>query len=261
MSQSENKAKAEAVTKTPSYLEWLRVEELGYEMQNGTTTDTTQGQQDHDDDNLCFYCATPHTKLSKCVKCHVAAYCQKDCQVQDWKKQHKAACATFQRVGPDMQGLARSPEAAAAARLDVFHRIRFYACAYAAFKEATLGRGFLFIQADQSLAALSLAIPKDVHGRPLPLRGVMVHYLTMGEYDAELCRDDFELAVVRTDLQAAVDDYDEQKEVVLLMRFRCGHVAVGKAQLSMPFGSFRKLGTDFFAEQNAACLQLNIDDV
>ena len=246
---TENKALAQ-VTQTPSHLEWSRVEELGYE---------DCSYRSASDDSLCFHCATPHTKLFRCGQCRVAGYCQKDCQVQDWKRQHKAACLTYKRVGPEMK--LTSPEMQEQARSDIFHRVRFYVCAYAAFKEATLGRGFLFLQGDQSLAALSLAIPKDVHGRPMPNRGVMVHYLTMGEFDAELCRDDFELAAVRHDLQTLVDEYDEQKEVVLLMRFRCGHLAVGKAQLAMPYGSFRKLGSDFFAEQNAACLQLNIDDV
>eukprot|EP00977_Amphora_coffeiformis_P002710 scaffold521_cov167-Amphora_coffeaeformis.AAC.1 len=252
---TENKALAE-VTKAPSHLEWVRIEELGY-------IDVGAAQVP-ESDHQCFYCASKppkDTKLAKCSKCKVAGYCQRECQVKDWKKSHKSACATYKRVGPDMRGLYRSADAAAAARMDIYNRIRFYACAFAAFKEATLGRGFLFIQADQSLAALSLAVPKDCYGRTLPTRGVIVHYLTVGEYDSEVCRDDFELATVRTDLQKVVDDYDEQSEVVLLFRFRCGHVAVGKAKLAMPYGSFRKLGTDLFAENNAPCVQLNIDDV
>ena len=252
---TENKALAE-VTKAPSHLEWFRIEELGY-MDNSAVPVP-------ESDRLCFHCGTApqnNTKLSKCGKCQVAGYCQRDCQVQDWKKSHKSACATYKRLGSEMRGLYNAPDAAAEARMDIYNRIRFYACAFAAFKEGTLGRGFVFIQADQSLAALSLAIPKDSYGRALPTRGVMVHYLTMGEYDSEVCRDDFELATVRTDLQKVVDEYDEQTEMVLLMRFRCGHVAVGKAQLAMPYGSFRKLGTDLFGENNAPCVQLNIDDV
>lgn len=254
---SDNKALNE-VTQTPSHLEWFRVEELGY------TDSSALPPPDPDHaERLCFYCQTVHTKLSKCSQCRVAGYCQRDCQVKDWKRggQHKASCATYKRAGADMRGLDGNRPAQEEARMEIFHRIRFYACAYAAFKAATLGRGFLFVQGDQSLVSLSLAIPKDCYGRTLPRRGVLVHYLTMGEYDAEVCRDDFELAMVRTDLQKLVDKYDEQKEVVLLMRFRCGHVAVGKAQLAMPYQSFRKLGADFFAEQNAASLQLNIDDV
>lgn len=255
---NENKALAE-VTKVPSHLECFRTEELGYVMDGGGGSGACD--DDAASDRLCFHCATPHTKLFRCGQCKVAGYCQKDCQVQDWKRSHKATCTTYRRVGPDMRGLAEAPDAAAAARADIYNRVRFYACAFAAFKAATLGRGFLFLQGDQSLAALSLAIPKDCYGRPLPTRGIMVHYLTLGEYDSEVCRDDFELATVRTDLQKAVEDYDEQSEVVLLMRFRCGHVAVMKAQLAMPYGSFRKLGTDLFGENNAPCLQLNLDDV
>ena len=253
---TEKKALAE-VTKAPSHLEWFRIEELGY-IDSGAAPVP-------ESDHQCFYCASTaannNMKLAKCSKCKVAGYCQRECQVKDWKKSHKAACDTYKRLGPDMRGLYQTPDAAAEARVDIYNRIRFYACAYAAFKEAALGRGFLFIQADQSLAALSLAIPKDCYGRALPTRGVMVHYLTMGEYDSEVCRDDFELATIRKDLQKVVDEYDEETEVVLCMRFRCGHVAVGKAKLAMPYGSFRKLGTDLFAENNAPCLQLNIDDV
>ena len=249
---SENKA-LNKVTHTPSYLEWFRVEELGYEEGPSSSSST---------ERVCFACAKPLAPpFHKCSKCKVAAYCQRDCQIKDWKTQHKGACASFHRVGPEGRGL-RDDTDTAAARQEVFHRIRFYACAYAVWKHGTLGRGFLFLQSQHSLAALSIHIPKDVYGRPLStIRGVMVHYLTTGEYDAEVCRDDFELAAMRADLLRAVEEYDPEQQVVLLMRFRCGHVAVGRTQLSMPYGSFLKLGQDFFAEQNADCVQLNIDDV
>ena len=63
---SENKAVAE-VTKTPSYLEWFRVEELGYEINGPSAAATTLS----DTDRLCFHCATPHTKLFKCANLFV----------------------------------------------------------------------------------------------------------------------------------------------------------------------------------------------
>jgi hypothetical protein len=259
----ENNQVLQQVTQTPSYLEWVRVEELGYEQPTLSSTMTTT--QEPEPERICFTCAKPLTKpYSTCGKCKVAGYCTRTCQIQDWKTVHKAACHTYARVvGSSLRNPRFSSAAAAAqARQEIFHRIRFYACAYAVYKESTLGRGFLFLQGDQSLVTLSLAIPKDVYGHPIQqTRGIMVHYLTLGEYDAELCRDDFELATVRNELTHAVNTYDPQTEVVLLMRFRCGHVAVGKAQFAMPHGSFRTLGTQFFAEQDAACLQLNIDDV
>lgn len=251
MSSDENQAMLAKFAQTPSHLEWIRVEELGYTDSSAAPPETSERR--------CFGCGAIHAKLLRCGQCRVASYCQKDCQVHDWKQQHKKACATYKRVGPDMCLSTAADQAAV--RSDIFHRIRFYICAFAAYKERTLGRGFLFIQADQSLVALSLALPMDAYGRPLPTRAVLVHYLTLGEYDAEVCREDFEMATVRSELQTAVDAYDEQTEVVLLMRFRCGSLAVGKAQLAMPYGSFRKLGVDLYAEQDMASLQLNIDDM
>jgi hypothetical protein len=95
------------------------------------------------------------------------------------------------------------------------------------------------------------------------MRSLLIHYLTLGEYNQEVIRADFEMAVVRDDLRAAVEAYDEEKEVVVLMRFRCGHVALGTALLIPDYRVCKKLGQDYhFAEDSrAGALQLNLDDV
>jgi hypothetical protein len=230
-------------------VEWVQTMELGY-----------SGHIAPPDESLCFGCGASYAKLSKCGTCQVAGYCQKDCQVKDWKDGHKSACSTYARVGPAMK--LETDDVKASVRSQLFQRIRFYACPYAVWKTATLGRGFLFIQSDNTLATMSLALPKDSYGRHIPNRAVLLHFLTVGEYDSELCRDDFELTEVRTKLQEAVENYDEQKEVVVLMRFRCGHVALGMATLVPDYGVCRKLGLDYYAEQSGAgALQLNIDDI
>ena len=119
----------------------------------------------------------------------------------------------------------------AEARGDIFQRVRFYACAYAVHQSSTLGRGFLFLQSDKSLASMLLDNPQDALGRPILNRSVLLHYLTLGEYDSEVCRDDFEMATIRSELKELLENYDEQTQVVLLMRFRCGHLALGTALL------------------------------
>jgi hypothetical protein len=150
----------------------------------------------------------------------------------------------------------------ASARKDVFTRIRFYACPFAVHKEGILGKGFLFIQSDCTLSELSLPIPKNSSGRPLmKVRAILLHYLTVGEYDSEVCRDDFELASVRSKLQEAVEAYDCQTSVVLLMRFRCGHVALGVAPLVPDYSISKSLGRDYFEQSTAGALQLNLDDL
>lgn len=155
-----------------------------------------------------------------------------------------------------------SEEDKASARKDIFQRIRFYACPYAVQKESILGRAFLFFQSDCTLAELSLPLPKSANGRPIQkLRAVLLHYLTIGEYDSEVCREDFELAAVRTKLQEAVDAYDVETHVVVLMRFRCGHVALGVVPLVPDYAICKSLGREYFQDSTAGALQLNLDDM
>ena len=72
--------------------------------------------------------------------------------------------------------------------------------------------------------------------------------------------DDFELAAVRKELNSVVEAYDEKLEVPVLMRFRCGHVAVGVAPLVPDFKLCAILGKEYYAESSGA-VQLNIDDM
>jgi len=196
----------------------------------------------------------------KCSKCKVAGYCEKDHQIQDWKEGgHKPACASYARVGATMK--LQSQDDKQAARDEIFGRVRFYACPYAVHKYAELGRGFLFVQSDRTLACMSLLKPQDSYGRPTGMRSLLTHYLTLGEYDQEVCRDDFEMAEVRSELQQAVNSYVEQKEAVVLMRFRCGHVALGVAPLCSKYSVCQQLGRSYFADNTAGALQLNLDDL
>jgi hypothetical protein len=169
---------------------------------------------------------------------------------------------TLPTLDPDLQSTLRD---------ELFGRIRFYACPYAVFKYGQLGRGFLFLQSDRTLLDLSYATPKDgITGRSFvdndpwnksQNRAVLIHYLTLGEFDSELCREDFELYHVRARLQEAIDTYDPERHVVLLCRFRDGHMAVGTAVLVPDYGICQKLGQDYYASNDSGALQLNLDDL
>ena len=129
-----------------------------------------------------------------------------------------------------------------------------------------IGKGFLFMQSGCTLAQLSLPTGSNMNallrGSPAVPRSVLLHYLTLGEYDQELCRDDFELACVRSELIHAVDGYDKETQVVYLMRFRCGHLAVGVVPLVPDYKLCLKLAKEYFGnQQQCQPLQLNIDDV
>mmetsp|Transcript_1608 Transcript_1608/g.1926 ORF Transcript_1608/g.1926 Transcript_1608/m.1926 type:complete len:251 (-) Transcript_1608:215-967(-) len=247
----------------PSHFQWKQCVELGY----------ADGQDSNDDmaDPVCFKCgksspSSPDaTSLSRCSKCHVATYCSRDCQVAHWKKGpgggHKFSCSAYKRVGSDM--IIIFPDDKESARQDLFQRIRFYACPYFVWKsESKCERGFLFIQSDSTLAEMSLPLPILGNGRPMTkTRSVLMDFLTISEYDKELCRDDFELATVRKSLNTAVQEYDQSEEIVVLMRFRCGHVSAGVTKLVPDHGLCKTLGKEYYANAPSQAVQLNLDDM
>ena len=281
----------------PSSIEWVETLELGYEQGSPDSNDTVSTKQQ----SVCFACGkqpsqqaastdgtgaedavvvggeavettktTSSPRLMKCSKCHVATYCSRDCQINDWKNGgHKRSCDSYKRLATITTNKKEEEEdgdngdaVKLMIRMELFARIRFYACPYAIFKFGELGRGFLFIQSNETLRNLSLAIPKDEFGKPMPHgRSILMHYLTMGEFGSEVCREDFELTMVRSKLQDVVDTYDPDTEVVLLWRLRCGHVAVGKSVLVPDVGICRKLGMDYYSSSPAGAVQLNLDNL
>jgi len=76
-----------------------------------------------------------------------------------------------------------------------------------------------------------------------------------------VCRDDFEMTSVRSALTKAVEEYDDKQDMVVLIRSRCGHVAVGIAPLVPDYRVCKSLGKEYFGEGMEGALQLNLDDV
>jgi hypothetical protein len=246
----------------PSPVEWIQIIELGY-ADDGTANRSNNRM-------VCFHCgkspddadasSSEKLKFLKCARCAVASYCRKECQVQDWKKGgHKSACESYSRVGTNMSIVDEGDKAKA--RQEIFARIRLYACPYAVHQARKLGRGFLFMQSTQSLATMSLAIPKDSYGHPSAKRSLLLHYLTTGEYDSEVCREDFEMASVRSKLLEAVEKYEEENQVVVLMRYRCGHMALGIAPLVPEYDQCKRLGEMHYQDVTASALELQLDDM
>lgn len=256
------------IEKTPVSIQWTEILELGYEI-TGNKTILPTSQPPPTKTSVCFRCLKPNESLKKCAGCNTASYCSRDCQVQDWKALskggggHKASCLAYNRlILKEGQVHVKSSEHQHTIRNEIFARIRIYACSYAVHRTSTLGRGFLFLQSDSTLATLSTPLPKDGFGHPIKqLRAILVHFLTLAEYDGEVCREDFEMMQVRSQLQQAVADYDMDTEVVLLMRFRCGHVALGTAKLVPDYNICKVLGQQYFADHSSNALQLNLDDI
>ena len=226
-------------------------------------------EQQEQEGRVCFHCGKEEASevtFPKCSKCGVASYCSRDCQVSNWKSGgdkmgHKHTCTAYKRVGEDMMIMFSDDKDAA--RQDVLSKIRFYAFPYAVYKASKVGRGFLFVQSDSSLAVMSLPIPILSNGRNCPQqRSVFLHWLTLEEYDKEVCRDDFEMMAMRNELKSAVETYDEKVEVPVLTRFRCGQIAVGIAPLVPDVKLCQILGKEYYGHgQDSGAVQLNIDDV
>ena len=155
-----------------------------------------------------------------------------------------------------------SPDEKQSAREDIFRRIRFYACPFAVVKGNEDMDGFLFVQSESTLAEMSLPSPILGNGRLMTKpRSILLHYLTLSEYDQEVCRQDFELAVVRNELMEGIRNCKKQEEVLLLMRFRCGHVAVGIAPLVPDYKLSKSLGMQYYSGHETSTVLLNIDDL
>ena len=80
---------------------------------------------------------------------------------------------------------------------------------------------------------------------------VSMTWLTMSEFDKEVIPtpSSFELGVFRSKLSDLVENYDLEKEVVCLVRFRCGYAGVGVMQLCPDFRVCLSIGKDYIGRQ------------
>jgi hypothetical protein len=154
---------------------------------------------------VCFGCEAPGA-TSACAKCGVARYCSRECQLACWNRAHKAGCAALRSLGPSQRLTTADAVRTAADRL--VSQLRLYLLPFAAQHggppRATLPTppannkttvrhpptGFVFLQSETSLDGLSLPTgrpPRDCSGRPLSQpRNVLMHFVTLQEFDAEL---------------------------------------------------------------------------
>ena len=169
-----------------------------------------------------------------------------------------------------------TPEQKANGRENLWNKVCFYAGPYSIFHSRKLGRGFCFLQSPNSISQIEWPLvvfsvfmqtsqqneSDDSSNQQKALRSVFIHFLTLGEFNSDLCRDDFKLAAIRDELSKAVNEYDPKKELVVLMRFQCGHIALGVIKQLVPdYGICLRLGEDYYAETDTNALQLNLDQM
>jgi MYND finger len=251
----------------PSIVSWRESVELGYALD--PVEANASCERDHGS-RECGYCrrigalsdgAGP--TLKSCARCRAVEYCSRECQTSDWKERHKKLCGSYQQLSVDKTGnlVLKDTADKSLVKSAIFSKVRLYACPYAVHQSRSMGRGFVFVQSTATLATMALPSPFEMNGGPLrEQRSLILHYLTLGEFDVEVCREDFELATLRPQLKDLVDSYQPEEELVILARFRCGHLAVGVASLVPEYNACVRLGREYFADHGTDPLQLDIDD-
>lgn len=211
----------------------------------------------------CFRCHKD-APTAGCAKCRVAGYCGRECQVADWKAGHKQECEAYARLGKCQ--VLNGPAERRATVERFLAQIRTTLCPFAlgngsggSSKRKALPRGFVFVQVGCTLPTLALPAPRDCAGHRLPPdeRGCLLHFVTLSEFDADIVATDPQLSAARDPLAHAIERHDDHKEVVVLIRSRCGFVAVLMQPLVPEWRVARQMGRDF---EGMPELALTLDD-
>mmetsp|Transcript_16699 Transcript_16699/g.32431 ORF Transcript_16699/g.32431 Transcript_16699/m.32431 type:complete len:294 (-) Transcript_16699:119-1000(-) len=193
-------------------------------------------------------------KQMRCGRCSTH-YCSRECQVQSWKVSHKRECEVISAANKGTL----STEQTHVIVEDMLRRIRMYMCPYAAGFSLLHGKGFVMIRSNSTLRQWVHEFPKDCEGNILR-RSVQLQYLTLGEFDGLAFEDDFELAVVRPKLEEALEAYDMQKQVVVVVLLRCGFLACITIPMVPDYSISKQLAAMYQYVEMEGPLQLNVDD-
>ncbi|GBG26549.1 SET and MYND domain-containing protein DDB_G0277331 [Hondaea fermentalgiana] len=193
-------------------------------------------------------------KQMRCAACQTC-YCSRECQVKSWKTGHKRECpvvAAFKAGTPTAEQTHTVVE-------DMLRRIRMYMCPFAAGFSLLHGKGFVLLRSNSTLQQWVYEFPMDAEGQPLR-RSVQLQYLTLGEFDGLAFEDDFELAAVRPKLEEALEAYEVQTQVVVVIVLKCGFFACVTIPMVPEFAIGKQLAAMYKYVEMEGPLQLNVDD-
>lgn len=191
--------------------------------------------------------------FAACSKCG-AKFCSRECLLLDWKHgAHKRMCGALKRMKEGFnRGLKRE-----AVLSGVLGRVRLYAFPFLVHHRDQRGQGALFVQSPQPLEDFFFEPNVTSNGNRV-FRVLFLSFVTQSEFDSDITSADFELALAGAALKRAVEasKQDESKAAILL-RFRCGYVAVIICTLVPDLQVCRALASDYIGKTQ---LQLNVDE-
>jgi len=193
-------------------------------------------------------------KKLRCAKCGTV-YCSKRCQILSWKQGHKLECSTINRLRAG--ALTQQDERAITELL--LRRIRLYLCPMAVSFQTIRGKGYVNLRSNTALEDWLYAGPADSEGRLLQERNVQLLFETFDEFEAKAFEDDFELAVARPKLEEALNGYNPQEQVVVVILLRCGFLSIVTIPIVPDLSICKQLGAMYRYAELEGPLQLNVD--
>lgn len=197
--------------------------------------------------------SSPATTLSVCAQCKTVRYCGREHQVADWKHGHKHECAQWKALAEAAETMVDKKGIASL----LVCKVRLHLGPFTLAHYDKQGRGFAFLQATSTAQELFIPRPIDAQGRARD-RSVLIHFLTWGEFVSVVLEDDFEYTVARDALEEALKVYDPETEYLVLLKLRCGFLAVLRVPLVPNAGACRRLAEDYqWAEKTSVQLELD----
>lgn len=142
---------------------------------------------------------------------------------------------------------------------EMLRGIRMYMCPYAVGFSQIHGGGFVMLRSNETLKNWIYGPGTlDKNGKVLS-RYVQLEYLTLGEFDALMVEDDFELGLVRPALAEALEKRDLQKQVVVVIVLRCGYFGCVTLPLVPDYGICAQLSSMYGYSNMDGPLRLNVD--
>lgn len=224
--------------------------ELAYELP--PQVPSSQGWSCHN--KACANRETKDHRFGLCARCGGARYCGRKCQVADYRQGHKALCSR----AADLVKRQTFNKEATLVRL--LRKVRLYVGPFVVAQSDSRGEGFLLVQSSRPLLDFVLLEASVDYrtGEPYS-RELLMTYMTSDEFSGSMAKSDPRLQAVVPLLSQALGSVNREVDMVVMAKFRCGHLCV----LEMPFVPGKQVLAVLATEYGYGTmdtLQLNVDE-
>jgi len=141
----------------------------------------------------------------------------------------------------------------------LLRRIRMYMCPYNVVMSEARGRGLVFVKSQSPIRQWIFGEQAIDHKGYSLSRNVQMQYLSLGEWDTVAFENDFEMALIRPQLQVSLDEYDPKSQFVVVVLLGCGFFGCCILPLVPDYNICLSLGKMYEYEKIDVAIQLNVD--